>query len=443
MQLAMIGSGYVGLVSGACLAEMGHDVSFVDCDASRIAELDKGHCPIFEPGLTELLTDARKAGRAVFTTDLPAAVARAEVVFIGIGTPPRQDGSADISAIETAARQIAEALTHYTVVVVKSTVPVGTGEYIQRLMGPVAADEFDVVSNPEFLKEGTAVEDFQRPDRVVIGTESPRAAKVMERLYAPFLRTAHPIIPMGREAAEMTKYACNALLATRISFINEIANLCEARGIDVNQVRLGMGHDRRIGFSFLFPGVGYGGSCLPKDVQALAQVARESGRSPDLFRIVHEVNQRQKEILWLRASKRFGKDLSGKTFALWGISFKPKTDDLREAPALTLIDRLLKAGATIRCHDPHALENLRRIYGEKLTYAPNAYDALDDAEALLIATEWEVFRSPDFDRMKSLMKNPVIFDGRNLYDPDQMKELGIEYYSIGRPTIRLSCGGEQ
>ena len=436
MRLTLAGTGYVGLVTGACLADTGNHVVAYDIDAEKIASLSRGECPIYEPGLTEIIRANAQAGRLTFTTDLDRAVRHGQAIFIAVGTPPREDGSPDLTALHAAADQIADLANEPKIIVIKSTVPVGTGDDLEARMNRRSRHRLRVVNNPEFLKEGTAVDDFQKPDRVVIGAEDPEAAATLRELHEPFVRNQKPIFVMHRAAAEMTKYAANACLAARISFINQIANICDAMGVDVNEVRVGMGSDARIGFQFLYPGAGYGGSCFPKDVQALVHVARRAGVPADLLEAVHQVNQRQREVLFRKVVGRFGHDLTGRTFAMWGIAFKPKTDDIREAPAVVLAEKLLEAGASIRAHDPVALGNLRRQFGERISCHSVAYDALDGADALIIVTEWNEFRSPDFDEIHRRLRQPVVFDGRNLYSLTTMQQRGFEYYSIGRPTTR-------
>jgi UDPglucose 6-dehydrogenase len=435
MRLTVIGTGYVGLVTGACLADTGNEVVGYDKDAEKVAALRRGECPIFEPGLTELLRSNIAAGRLQFTTEAQSAIEHGEVIFIAVGTPPRADGSSDLSAVHAVADAIAEHADTPKIVVIKSTVPVGTGDELQSRINKVSRHAVDVVNNPEFLKEGTAVEDFQKPDRVVIGADAPRAAAVLRELHEPFVRNQRPIYVVTRAAAEMTKYAANCYLAMRISFINQVASICDRLNIDVNEVRTGIGSDARIGFQFLYPGAGYGGSCFPKDVQALVHVARRAGVEADLLESVHQVNQRQREVLFHKIVARFGKSLKGRCFAVWGVAFKPKTDDIREAPAVVLIERLLEAGATVRAHDPEALGNLRRQFGERIGYYASSYAALDSADALAIVTEWNEFRSPNFDEMSRRLKQPVIFDGRNLYSLEAMRARQFEYYSIGRPCV--------
>jgi UDPglucose 6-dehydrogenase len=436
MRLTVAGTGYVGLVTGACLADTGNDVIAYDINAEKVAALCRGECPIFEPGLTEIIQANARAGRLVFTTDVRQAVHHGEVIFIAVGTPPREDGSPDLTALHASADAIADQINEPKIVVIKSTVPVGTGDALEPRMNRRGRFRVRVVNNPEFLKEGTAVDDFQKPDRVVIGAEDPEAAECIRELHMPFVRNAKPMYVMHRAAAEMTKYAANACLATRISFINQIANICDVLGIDVNEVRTGIGSDQRIGFQFLYPGAGYGGSCFPKDVQALVHVAQRAGVQADLLEAVHHVNQRQREVLFQKIVARFGMDLTGRTFGIWGVAFKPKTDDIREAPAVVLIDKLLEAGATVRAHDPVALGNLRRRFGDHITYHQVAYDAIQDADALVIVTEWNEFRSPNFDEIHKRLKQAVIFDGRNLYTLPSMERRKFEYHSIGRPSVK-------
>ncbi|MGQ0506334.1 MAG: UDP-glucose dehydrogenase family protein [Myxococcaceae bacterium] len=433
MRLSIIGSGYVGLVAGTCFADSGNDVICVDIDARKIAALQKGEIPIYEPGLEELIEKNARDGRLTFTTDLAAAVSVSQVVFIAVGTPEGETGDADLRYVLEAAKQIGQAMKQYTVVVDKSTVPVGTADKVRETIAQVTTQEFDVVSNPEFLKEGAALDDFLKPDRVVIGASTDRARKLMGELYAPFVRTENPILYMDPRSAELTKYAANAMLATRISFMNDIAALCDRVGADVDFVRKGMGSDARIGYPFLFPGIGYGGSCFPKDVKALVATARDFGIEFDLLRAVERTNERQKKSLVAKAVKHFG-DLSGKTFAVWGLAFKPKTDDMREAPAIEVIEGLIGKGAKVICHDPVAEHVAKRSFKDRVRYAAAPYEALPGADALFLLTEWNEFRHPDFERMKSLMKSPVVFDGRNIYDPRLMREKGFTYYGIGRPS---------
>ncbi len=436
MRITVVGTGYVGLVTGVCLADTGNHVIGLDVDAEKVERLGRGECTIFEPGLSDLLQSNLAAGRFRVTTDLKTAVEHAEVIFIAIGTPPREDGSADLSMIEAAVQDIARAVNKKTILAMKSTVPVGTGDRVESLMTPLTKHPVIVVSNPEFLKEGTAVDDFQRPDRVVIGSEDPEAAEIMKELYQPFVRNQHPVLIIHRSAAELVKYAANCYLSTRISFINQIANLCVPLGVDIDEVKVGMAYDNRIGFHFLYPGIGYGGSCFPKDVQALCHVAKSFGAEVDLLSAVHEVNERQKRLLVEKIKYHFKGDLAGRTLALWGIAFKPRTDDIREAPALNVIAGLLEAGVTVRAHDPKALPNLRRLFGDRIGYFDDAYKAAAGADGLVICTEWNEFRSPDFQHLRESLRGPVIFDGRNLYTIQQMRRLGFTYYSVGRPSVR-------
>jgi UDPglucose 6-dehydrogenase len=432
VKLAIIGTGYVGLVTGTCFAESGNDVICVDKVAEKVAMLEGGEIPIYEPGLAELVRRNHRDGRLTFTTDLAKGIADAELVFIAVGTPQSDDGSADLSGVYAVAESIAKHLNGPKIMITKSTVPVGTNAEITRRMKAITDIPFDVASNPEFLKEGAAIDDFTKPDRVVVGVRRPEVGEVLRALHAPFLRTERPFLVMTPESAEMTKYVANCLLATKISFINEMANLCESYGADINDVRRGIGHDSRIGFSFLFPGAGYGGSCFPKDVRAVTHMALAKGLKPRLMEAVDEVNEAQKTVLVRKVLNHFGGNARGKIVAIWGLAFKPRTDDIREAPALVLIDALLAAGCTLRVHDPEAMPNVKAIYGEKLTYPAHLYDALDSADALAIVTEWNEFRNPDFTLMHARMKDPVIFDGRNLFDPERMKTLGFVYQGIGR-----------
>ena len=436
MKLTVIGTGYVGLVSGTCFAETGNDVLCVDIDENKVKRMQNGEIPIYEPGLDVIFERNTRQGRLKFTTDLARAVDHAEVIFLALPTPPGEDGSADLKYILGVADDLSRLITRYTVIVDKSTVPVGTAEKVHAILAQnLDEDLFDVVSNPEFLREGVAVEDFMKPDRVVIGTQSERARKVMKRLYEPFVRQGNPIYFMDERSAEMTKYAANSYLAARISFMNEIANLCEKVGANVDSVRVGMGSDSRIGKRFLFPGVGYGGSCFPKDVQALAKTAEDYDYDFRILKAVMNVNARQKHRLTAKIQSYLGKTLAGRTIAIWGLAFKPNTDDIREAPALYLINDLLEAGATLKVFDPEAMENVRQIFGERISYAKDQYEALVDADALAIVTEWTVFRTPSFDVMRKLLKAPVIFDGRNLYDIEIMKDMGFHYESIGRDVV--------
>jgi len=431
MKICILGTGYVGLVAGTCFADSGNDVTCVDVDAEKIAVLRRGEIPIYEPGLEELVRRSAREGRLTFTTEAAEAIAGAEVTFIAVGTPPGESGDADVQHVLAAARQIGQALRRYAVVVAKSTVPVGTADRIRQEIASVTSVEFDVVSNPEFLKEGAALDDFLKPDRVVIGADSERARRVMAELYGPFVRTENPILHMDARSAELTKYAANAMLATRISFMNDLALLCEKVGADVDFVRKGMGADARIGYPFLFPGVGYGGSCFPKDVKALVATGRDHGLELDLLRAVERTNERQKKLLVTRAVKHFG-SLADRPLAVWGLAFKPKTDDMREAPSIEVVEGLLGKGARVCCYDPVAEKGARRYFGDRIRYAATPYAALEGAEALFLVTEWNEFRRPDLDRMRALMKSPVVFDGRNLYDPARMREKGFTYFGIGR-----------
>lgn len=438
MNIAVVGTGYVGLVTGACFAETGNNVICVDIDARKVARMQQGEVPIYEPGLDPIVERNTRQGRLSFTTDLAAAIAPAEIIFLALPTPPGEDGSADLSYILGVADQLGRMITDYKVIVDKSTVPVGTAERVHAVLAEnLQEDLFDVVSNPEFLREGVAVEDFLKPDRVVIGTRSARAQKTMRQLYEPFVRQGNPIIFMDERSAEMTKYAANAYLATRITFMNEIANLCERVGANVDMVRMGMGSDSRIGKRFLFPGVGYGGSCFPKDVQALAKTAEEYAYDFRILKSVMNVNDYQRLRIADKLKEHFGGDLTGRTIGIWGLAFKPNTDDIREAPALYTIEELLAAGAEVRAYDPEAMDNIRARFGDRISLVKDQYEAIIGADALAILTEWSVFRTPSFAVMKQLLRQPLIFDGRNLYDLDQMSELGFDYYSIGRmPSLR-------
>lgn len=437
MNIAVVGTGYVGLVTGTCFAETGNNVICVDIDENKVNRMKNGEVPIYEPGLDVLFERNTKQGRLNFTTNLAEAIKDAKVIFLALPTPPGEDGSADLSYILGVAEDLSEIITDYKVVVDKSTVPVGTSELVhERLAKKLSSDLFDVVSNPEFLREGVAVDDFLKPDRVVIGTSSEKAETTMMELYEPFVRQGNPIIVMDERSAEMTKYAANSYLATRISFMNEIANLCEKVGANVDMVRKGMGSDSRIGKRFLFPGVGYGGSCFPKDVQALAKTAIQFDYDFRILNAVMGVNDHQRVVLAQKIKDYFGGDVKGKTIAFWGLAFKPNTDDIREAPALYIIDQLLDAGAHIRAFDPEGMDNVKALYGDKIGFGSDQYDTLVGADALAIVTEWSVFRTPSFDVIKKLLKSPVIFDGRNLYDLKRMEDMGFYYSSIGRNVVK-------
>ena len=439
MKLCVIGTGYIGLVGAAIFAEWGHEVMGVDIDAAKIAKIKSGEMPIFEPGLKEVVLKNIAEKRLDFTTDLSQGMKDAEVVFIAVGTPPDEDGSADLKYVLGVASSIGEHMTHPLVVVTKSTVPVTTAEKVRKAV-QTALDkrgvkmDFYVASNPEFLKEGAAIEDFMKPDRIVVGTDRPEAEEIMKKLYKPFLMNGHPIIFMDIPSAEMTKYAANAMLATKISFMNDVANLCEIMGADVNMVRKGIGSDTRIGTKFIYPGVGYGGSCFPKDVKALIKTAKENGYDMRILNSVENVNEAQKEVLFNKVKKHFKGDLKGKKFALWGLSFKPKTDDMREAPSLVIIDKLLNEGASVVAYDPVAMHEAQRILGNKISYTEELNDSLNGADALLIITEWPEFRVPDFDELGKRLKAKVMFDGRNIFDPAEMKKMGYSYYCIGVNT---------
>jgi UDPglucose 6-dehydrogenase len=431
LKIAVIGTGYVGLVTSTCLAESGNEVFGIDKDAAKIGQLDSGRLPIYEPGLLELVQRNRREQRLSFTTDLPAGVAEAQIVFIAVGTPERSDGAPDLTNLWAVADLLAQYCQGPKIVVIKSTVPVGTNRAVaERLAKANAA--IDVVSNPEFLKEGAAVDDFMKPDRVVVGVRRHEVGEVLHELYSPFLRTERPFLVMSPESAEMTKYVANAMLATKISFINEMANLCEGLGADINDVRRGIGHDARIGFQFLFPGAGYGGSCFPKDVNALVHIAQKLEVPAHLIEAVARVNQAQKQVLAQKIRQHFGNNLKGKCMAIWGLAFKPRTDDIREAPSLTLIDAMLADGVRLRVHDPEALPGVKAIYGDRLVYCDRPYSALEEADGLAIVTEWQEFRRPDFALMRRLLRDAVIFDGRNIFEPKTVRALGFTYYGIGR-----------
>lgn len=432
MKVCVIGTGYVGLVAGTCFAEMGNDVICVDNNKEKLENLKKGIIPIYEPGLEDLIKTNVAEKRLTFSDDLASAVEQSLICFIAVGTPQGEDGSADLQYVYNVAEQIAESINEYKIIVDKSTVPVGTADKVREIISSKTTQPFDVVSNPEFLKQGAAVEDFLRPDRVIIGTTSEKAKEIMLNLYSPFVRNQHPVIVMDEKSAEMVKYASNSFLAVKISFANEIANICESVGADANLVRLGMCADTRIGTKFLYPGVGYGGSCFPKDVKALIKTATENNTPCDIIKSADKINKFQREHFVEKIIRKFGENLNGKIFAVWGLAFKPKTNDMREAPSITIINRLLELGAKINAYDPKAFDNAKRIFGGKIGYASSAYEALNGADALLLLTEWNEFRNPDFDKIKSSLKNPVIFDGRNQYTSFGIEDLGFEYYQIGK-----------
>lgn len=434
-KIAVIGTGYVGLVSGTCFAETGNDVICVDIDETKVEKMRRGEVPIYEPHLDIVFHRNIKQNRLRFTTDLEEAVNASEIIFLALPTPPGEDGSADLSYVLGVAEKLGKLMTSFKVIVDKSTVPVGTADKVHAAIAKNAKVDFAVVSNPEFLREGFAIDDFLNPDRVVIGTSDARAAKIMEELYKPFIRDGHPLLIMDEKSAELTKYAANAFLATKITFMNEIANFCEKVGADVDCVRQGIGSDSRIGHKFLYPGIGFGGSCFPKDVNALLQSGKAAGYDFEIINSVLEVNEKQKVTLVQKIVDRFGSDLKGKHFALWGLSFKPDTDDIREASALYIITDLLRLGASITAYDPEAMRNVKALLGNQINYSENQYSALENADALLIATEWGAFKNPDFEKIKLSLKNPIIFDGRNIFELDQMKHLGFTYYSVGRQII--------
>lgn len=437
MKISIVGTGYVGLVSGTCFAETGIKVDCVDVDKNKIEKLNDGQIPIYEPGLEDIYSKNTEKGRLTFSTDLEESLKDADAVFIAVGTPPDEDGSADLKYVLGVAREIGKSIDHYMVVVTKSTVPVGTSQKVKKTISDELSKRgesvpFDVASNPEFLKEGSAVQDFLKPDRIIVGTESERAQKVMKRLYKPFLLNGHPILFMDILSSEMTKYAANSMLATKISFINDIANLCEIIGADIDAVRRGIGSDQRIGHKFIYPGTGYGGSCFPKDVQALIRTADENNYSLDILKAVEAVNNRQKSVLYNKLYKHFNGNLKNKKIAIWGLAFKPKTDDMREAPSLVIIEKLLHAGASVTAYDPVAMTEGKRMLGNEIEFAKDEYEACIDADALVLVTEWPEFRIPNFKVLERLLTSKVIFDGRNIYDPDELKELGFEYFAIGR-----------
>ena len=438
MNIAVVGTGYVGLVTGTCLAETGNHVICVDINTEKVKQMQSGVVPIYEPHLDQLFERNIKQGRLTFTTDLASAIENARIIFLALPTPPGEDGSADLSYILGVANDLGKIIKDYKVIVDKSTVPVGTADKVREAIKKNTKVPFDVVSNPEFLREGFAVDDFLKPDRVVIGASSDKAKKIMEELYKPYVRQGNPIIFMDERSAELTKYAANAFLATKITFMNEIANLCEKLGADVDAVRIGIGSDDRIGKRFLFPGIGYGGSCFPKDVQALAKSAKEVNYDFQILDSVMNINEKQKTIILPKVKKYFDGNLKGKKIAVWGLAFKPDTDDIREAPALYIIDELLREGVQVVAYDPEAMDNVKKLLGDKITYANDEYEALKGADALLIATEWSLFRTPDFEKLAKLLKTKTIFDGRNLYGVNQMRELGFYYSSIGRETVNVS-----
>jgi UDPglucose 6-dehydrogenase len=436
MKIAVVGTGYVGLVTGTCFAETGNQVTCVDIDKTKVDKLSNGQITIYEPGLEKIFLRNLKDGRLHFTTNLAEGIKDAAIVFLALPTPPGEDGSADLKYILGVANDLGSILTDYKVIVDKSTVPVGTAEKVHAAIAKNYKGEFAVVSNPEFLREGVAVEDFMKPDRVVVGTSDERAKRVMSELYAPFVRSGNPVIFMDEKSAELTKYAANSFLAVKISFMNEIARICERLGADVDMVRKGMGSDERIGKRFLFPGIGYGGSCFPKDVQALVKSSNEVSYDFEILNAVMKVNEEQKLFLMPKIKSYFNGDLKGKHFALWGLAFKPNTDDIREAPALYMIDALTEAGATVTAFDPEAMNNVKQVVGDKIKFAENQYAALENADALIIATEWSEFRTPEFEKMNALLRKRVVFDGRNVYDSNQMKALGYHYESVGRLTVK-------
>lgn len=437
MRITIVGTGYVGLVTGTCLADCGNHVCCLDIDESKIEMLRTGRCTIYEPGLEELLVQNTKAGRLTFTADAAEAVRHGKIIFLCVGTPPCADGSADLSGIDAAAQHVAELMTEAKIVVIKSTVPVGTGDRIEHRMRHLTKHPVDLVSNPEFLKEGAAVGDFRHPDRVVIGAQSAEAGETVKQLYLPFAPEGTPVLMISRRAAEMSKYAANSYLAMRISFINEMANICERSGVDIDEVKRGMATDARIGAHFLHPGVGYGGSCFPKDVQALASVAEQVDCEPRILNAVHRTNEHQKRAMLAHVLAEFGGEIGGRRFAIWGVTFKARTDDIRESPALTMIDALLDAGAGVAAYDPQGLQNLAALYGDRLTYADDAYAALAGCDGLLVLTDWDEFLCPDFDRIRQSLSRPVIFDGRNLYKAKWMRRNRFTYYSIGRPPVLM------
>jgi UDPglucose 6-dehydrogenase len=431
MKLAVIGTGYVGLVAGTCFSETGNEVVCVDIDEAKIATLQQGKIPIYEPGLEEMVRRNAEEQRLMFTTDVHSAVRNSSIIFIAVGTPQGLNGNANLEYVRNTAKSIAKAMDGFKIIVTKSTVPVGTADQIRQWISEETSQPFAVLSNPEFMKEGAAVEDFMKPDRVVLGGDNAEALEIVKELYEPFLRTGNQILVMDSRSAEMSKYAANAMLATKISFINEVSRLCEYMGADINDVRRAIALDRRIGQHFIFPGVGYGGSCFPKDIRAIISMGGDQEEMA-LMKAVEKVNELQKRVLVEKVRRRFGAKLSGKIFAVWGLAFKPRTDDMRDAPAIVVIEALLQSGARIQAFDPEATAEAKKIFGDRIVYAARNYDALHDASALLVLTEWNEFRRPDFERIKELLKEPIIFDGRNIYDPGELKKLGFDYYSIGR-----------
>ncbi len=437
MKICVIGTGYVGLVAGTCLAEMGNDVICVDNNLEKIKELSQGKVPIYEPGLEELILANTREERLLFTTDLDSAVKNSLICFIAVGTPQKDDGSCDLNSVLKVAESIARSMNDYKVIVNKSTVPVGTADKVRDVIKQFTSYEFDVISNPEFLKQGAAVDDFLKPDRVIIGSDSQRATDIMQEVYSPFLRTGNPVIVMDVKSAEMSKYAANSFLATKISFINELANICEKVGADIEQVRTGMSTDTRIGSQFLFPGLGYGGSCFPKDVKALIRVAKDNNVPCDILQSADNTNAMQRKTFIEKILNYYGGDVRGKAFALWGLAFKPRTNDMREAPAITIIRTLLERGASVKAYDPKAVDEAKKIFKDSITYASSSYDALEGADSLILATEWNEFRRPDFNRIKNTLKKPVIFDGRNQYNPERMYNNGFDYVCIGKSTEKV------
>ncbi|PIX26759.1 MAG: UDP-glucose 6-dehydrogenase [Deltaproteobacteria bacterium CG_4_8_14_3_um_filter_43_13] len=440
MKICIIGTGYVGLVAGVCFAENGNDVICVDKDSKKIEGLKRGKVPIYEPGLEELLKRNTKKERLQFTTNLKKAVKESFIIFIAVGTPQDDDGSADLNHVLEVAALIGKAMNGYKIIATKSTVPVGTTNRVRDAIGKETEHPFNVASNPEFLKEGAAVNDFMKPDRIIIGTDNQEAADIMKELYSPFVRTGNPILIMDIESAEMTKYAANAMLATRVSFMNELANLCEKVGADISDVRKGMGTDPRIGYSFLFPGVGYGGSCFPKDVKAIIRTAEENNYDLNILKAVDLANTNQREILVKKIMEHFGGNLKGRVIGIWGLSFKPNTDDIREAPSITIIKRLLEVGARIKAYDPAAMDEVKKEFYDRIKYSKKSYDALEGADALVLITEWNEFREPDFERILKLMNTPVVFDGRNIFNPRKLQGMGFTYYGVGRITTQAQSG---